>query len=56
MYPRKVGSTEHSEDNGEWKKVVEKFGLNHDELCCSASIRESVVAVPSMEKEFGQRF
>lgn len=36
--------------------VVEKPGLNYGELSFSASIRESAVAVPSMEKEFGQRF
>jgi len=38
------------------EKVIEKLALNHGELSCSASIRENVVAVPRMEKEFGQRF
>lgn len=31
-------------------KAVEKFGLNHGELSCSASIEVNAVAVPCMEK------
>lgn len=53
MYPREFGSTEHSEDNGEWKSLLRSY---RGELSCSASVRESAVAVPSMEKESGQRF
>lgn len=52
MFPSKVGSTEHSEDNAEWKRLLRKFGLNHG----FASVSEGAVAVPSMEKEFDQRF